>query len=47
MLLVGKVVKTILLDSVGDIFKVPVVVEMSDFQLLLSSLLCVWFLPSR
>lgn len=47
MLLVGKVVKTILLDSVGDIFKVSVVVEMSDFQLLLSSLLSVWFLPSR
>ena len=47
MLLVGKVVKTILLDSVGDIFKVSTVVEMSDFQLLLSSLLCVWFLPSR
>lgn len=47
MLLVGKVVKTVLLDSVGDIFKVSTVVEMSDFQLLLSSLLCVWFLPSR
>lgn len=44
MLLVGKVVKAILLDSVGDIFKVFVVVEMADFQLLLSSLLCVWFL---